>query len=136
MFRQFLYNRTNFFIVFIYRMKRLIQGRRIRIRGNRIEGHKQVQGGSLLQDAKPTKGQRDDLFRQEAKENQLPKGELGQQNMDSTIKRNLLHKKQYLGNITKKAISGGTMMDPLESVRLPKFVGGKKMNRNNIKISL
>lgn len=118
-------------------MKRLIQGRRIRIRGNRIESHKgAVQGGSLFQDAKPIKGQRDDLFRQEAKENQLPKGELGQQNMDATIKRNLLHKKQYLGNVVKKEISGGTMMDPLESVRLPKFVGGKKMNRNNIKISL
>ncbi len=118
-------------------MKRFVQGRRIRIRGNRIEGHQSVQGGSLLQDAKPVKGQRDDLFRQEAKEHQLPKGELGQQNMDATIKRNLLRKKQHLGNAVKKEVSGGTMMvDPLESVRLPKFVGGKKTNRNNIKISL
>jgi len=49
----------------------------------------------------------------------------------------LEHKKKVLGSsMPKLEMTGGTMMDPLAAVRLPKFVNGKKMNRNNIKISL
>jgi hypothetical protein len=69
----------------------------------------------------------------------LPIG-LAQSNIDSTLKRGLALKKKYLGQFAtdkKVPVQGGTLMvDPLESVRLPKFVGGKKVPRNNIKLSL
>jgi hypothetical protein len=99
----------------------------------------QVQGGSIFN--RNMSKTREDLFRQEQMKNALPKSELGQGGMDATIKRNLIRKKMILGKVVpQNQINGGTMMsqssDPLESVRLPKFVNGKKMNRNNIKISL
>lgn len=113
----------------------LVRNHRVRVNGRRLTTRhsKSVAGGSIG-------GQRDDLFRQEEMKQSLPKGELGQSNMDATIKRNLIHKKQVLAKVlpSRNNVIGGTMMsqDPLESVRLPKFVNGKKMNRNNIKISL
>lgn len=110
-------------------MKRIgINGRRLFISKRRL-GKPSVKGGAMS-------GARDDLFRSEQMKQSLPKGELGQSNMDATIKRNLVHKKRVLASHSEKQISGGTMMDPLAAVRLPKFVNGKKTSRNNIKISL
>lgn len=99
----------------------IMRGRRVRLHAKQSSGG--IQGGSM----RSLGGQRDDLLRTEHK------GENGQIGMDATLKRNLARKGRILG----KTVSGGTMMaDPLESVRLPIFVNGKKKNRNNIKISL
>lgn len=116
-------------------IRREVKGRRLQVRAKRFGPA--IHGGSLFKGIRGSGGQRDDVFKQEELKNSLPKGELGQSNMDATIKRNLIRKKNIIGNlVSKKEVTGGTMMDPLESVRLPKFVGGKKQNRNNIKISL
>jgi len=121
-----------------------VRQRRVQIRSKRFASKAKpiVSGGSIgekLPRLKRFGGQRGDLFRQEQMKDSLPKSELGQSNMDATIKRGMARKAKILGQALSKrstAVEGGTIMDPLESVRLPKFVGGKKMNRNNIRISI
>lgn len=117
-----------------------VRNGRLSIRGRRLARPSQphIEGGSLA-NRKMFGGRRDDLFRQE--QMKMPKGELAQSNMDATIKRNLHRKMSVLAKVVpQRQINGGTVMsqssDPLENVRLPRFVNGKKMNRNNIKISL
>lgn len=111
-------------------LKHLVRNGRFKIRGRRIMSHskttqakeedKSVEGGSVLGFMK-----------------RMKTGPLGASNMDATIKRNLQRTKEVLGNTVgqQQVITGGTVMDPLQSVSLPKFVGGKKVKRNNIKIS-
>ena len=110
----------------------LVKNGRFMIRGKRMMAHKpaikedlSVEGGSVQSFMKRVKNS----------------PSLGASGMESTIKRNLQRTKEVLGNTSaqvQQSVQGGTMMtDPLQSVSLPKFSSeGKKMKRNNIKISL
>jgi hypothetical protein len=114
-----------------------------------------VHGGSLFGQIKNTfsrkiqnplankfQGYRDSVHESQQKVQSM--GRNVQSGADATIKRNLQTAKQVfqkagvVANGNVKSFAGGAMMqsDPLDSIRMPKFVGKGGKSRNNIKLML